>query len=432
MKDIILINLPTNAWYKKEFSKNNVMPPLGLMYIATVLQNNHFDVDLIDFSVTNMKEHEFTNYILSEKPKIVGISTYAESWLALKVISAHIKSLLPTCLICAGGAFATFTYRDVLSKSHVDIISTGEGELSILALCNSVIHKQGTIPSIPGLIIKTPEKKVICTGISKRITDLDSLPFVNRELVDASKYNIPYTISTSRGCPGGCIFCSSKSFWGSKIYMRSASNIVAEIMEIYTKYKSNVFQISDDTFTASKKRAIDVCSALINSGIQFIWGCESRADVITEDFARLLKKAGCNKIQIGLESADNQILKSLNKYVTIEQIENALKILSAQGFFITLSFIVGHADDTTSTIKKTIDFAIQAKEKYGAAPAISVNTPFPGTPQYSLRHQLGITIYNTDWNEFRLDNPNISTRHLTLDQIRQYYYMGTREMRKLS
>lgn len=84
MKDIILINLPTNAWYKKEFSKNNAMPPLGLMYIATVLQNNHFDVDLIDFSVTNMKEHEFTNYILSEKPKIVGISTYAESWLALK------------------------------------------------------------------------------------------------------------------------------------------------------------------------------------------------------------------------------------------------------------------------------------------------------------------------------------------------------------
>lgn len=82
---------------KKNFPKI-MLCTLGLMYIATVLQNNHFDVDLIDFSVTNMKEHEFTNYILSEKPKIVGISTYAESWLALKVISAHIKSLLPTCL----------------------------------------------------------------------------------------------------------------------------------------------------------------------------------------------------------------------------------------------------------------------------------------------------------------------------------------------
>ena len=430
MRDIILINLPTNAWYKKEIARGNAMPPLGLMYIATVLQQNEYAVELIDLSVEGMTEEDFVCHITKEKPKIIGISTYNEAWLALKVISACIKKVLPECIIVAGGAFATFVYKDVLGESAVDMISTGEGEYSILAICDSVIRHKCKLSEIAGTILKEKDGSIINHGIYERISNLDLLPYVNRDLVKAENYSIPYTISTSRGCPGACIFCSSRRFWGNTIYMRSAKNIIGEMNEIHSKYNSNTFQISDDTFTASKKRATEVCNYIIENDLNFLWGCESRADVITEDFAKLLKRAGCNKIQIGMESADNDVLRALNKFVTIEQIEKALEILSNEGMYITLSFIIGHAVDTIDTVKKTVDFAIKAKEKYGAKPAVSVNTPFPGTPQYENRKNLGIKIYSRDWDDFRLDNPNISTNNLSLDQLRRYFFDTMKEMRR--
>lgn len=429
MKDIILINLPTNAWYKKEMAKGNAMPPLGLMYIGTVLEENGYNVELLDFSVQSMEEQEFVNHIVTETPKVIGISTYNEAWLALKVISKCIKRVLPECLVVAGGAFATFVYKDVLKESQVDIVSTGEGEYSILNICDSIIRNKSKLDEISGVILKEKDGSIINHGIYKRIQDLDSLPYVNRSLIKRENYSIPYTISTARGCPGACIFCSSRSFWGKKIYMRSAENIIGEMLEINSKYNSNIFQISDDTFTASKKRAMEVCNYIINNDLNFLWGCESRADVITKDFARLLKRAGCNKIQIGLESADNEVLYALKKFVTIEQIEKALEILSDEGMYITLSFIVGHAFDTEKTIKKTVDFAIKAKEKYGAQPAVSVNTPFPGTSQYTDREKLGIKIYSQNWDDFRLDNPNISTNSLSLDQLRVIFFDTMKEMR---
>lgn len=428
MCDIVLVNLPVSLWYKKELAEQNSMPPLGVLYIATVLNHNGVKTKVLDLSVELMDKKELDEYFTHNAPKIVGISTYNESWEAQKVFCQYIKGILPDVKIIAGGAFATFYYDECLNESLTDFVLQGEGEISFLKLSRYLLYSEGHLEDVDGLVRKK-DGEIVVNERKERINDLDSLPFPNRNLVNLSKYTIPFTINTARGCPGDCIFCSSRAFWGHRVYMRSAQNIYKEILHIYKEYKSNQFCIADDTFTVSKKRALEVCHLIKNSHINFIWGCESRADVIDELLIKELYEAGCRKIQFGMESADNDILKKLKKHVTVEQIENAISLAYKYGMHITVSYIIGHAFDTVETIERTLDFAKYIKEKYGVYLAVSVNTPFKGTEQYEKRTQYGIEIHTDDLNRYHLSNPIVSTKQLSINQIRYYFQKAIKIMK---
>ncbi|ELC8463946.1 B12-binding domain-containing radical SAM protein [Clostridium perfringens] len=427
--DVLLINLPTTCWYKEKFAQSNSMPPLGLLYIGTVLKENGFKVQILDFAVESFTKESFKNKLLELSPKIVGMSTYNESWKAQKVLCKIIKNELPDTKIWAGGAFSTFCYEDILNKTETDYITKGEGELSSLMLCNKFVKKMDiNIDDIPGIIYKKVDGTFYINNNFKRICNLDELPFPDRSMIDFNKYLLPYTINTSRGCPGQCIFCSSKAFWGKNVYMRSAENVFAELMDLYNKYKTNIFYITDDTFTASAKRVMDFCKLIKASKIKFLWGCESRADVITDELMKTLYDAGCRKLQIGLESADNDILKKLKKNVTIEQIERGIRLAYENKMHISASFIIGHAFDTEETIDKTLKFVKHIQKDYGAFVMGSSNTPFPGTEQYEMRDKLGIKIHAKEWDEFVLNLPTISTKNISIDKLRYYFNVVTKIM----
>lgn len=122
-----------------------------------------------------------------------------------------------------------------------------------------------------------------------------------------------------------------------------------------------------------------------------------------------------------MESADNNILKGLKKKVTIEQIENAIKLAYKYHMHITASFIIGHAEDTKETIEKTLNFAEFIQKEYGVNVVGSINTPFPGTEQYNKCEEYGIEILTDDWNNFRLNNAIINTKNITANELRYYY-----------
>lgn len=206
----------------------------------------------------------------------------------------------------------------------------------------------------------------------------------------------------------------------SLVFLQCA--IMSKLSYRVTHHGANIFYITDDTFTASKKRCLEFCEMLRQSGISFVWGCESRADVINEEFIRILYESGCHKIQFGMESADNEILQRIKKHVTIEQIENAVMCAAKYNMHIQVSYIVGHAFDTEETVKKTISFAKHLSDDYGARVVCSVNTPFPGTEQYEKRKELGIEIKTDEWEKYLLNSPIINTKHLSINQLR--YYLG--------
>lgn len=420
--DVLLLNLPTGTWYKKKLAEGNSMPPLGIMYIGTYLKKNNYTAKIIDLAVENLDENQFFQAIEECNPSIIGMSTYNEAWNVQKILCRRIKQKYPNIIIAAGGAFATFCYEQVLNESMTDFVLRGEGEYVFCQLCDCLLRGKLKKENIKGLCYKNKEGSVIANANVERIKNLDQLPFPDRSLIKKEKYVLPYTISTSRGCPGQCIFCSSKSFWGKSVIMRSAENVYKEVMDIYEKYGANIFYITDDTFTASKKRCLEFCEMLRQSGISFVWGCESRADVINEEFIRILYESGCHKIQFGMESADNEILQRIKKHVTIEQIENAVMCAAKYNMHIQVSYIVGHAFDTEETVKKTISFAKHLSDDYGARVVCSVNTPFPGTEQYEKRKELGIEIKTDEWEKYLLNSPIINTKHLSINQLR--YYLG--------
>ena len=416
--EVLLINLPISSGAKKVIS--NSLPPLGLLYIGGYLKSKNVKCDFIDFNIERSTKVDFISYLKFLNPKIIGLSTYNEAWGAQKVFSKLAKQILPNVIIVAGGAFSTFCYEDMFKENVVDYVIRGEGEISFYNLYNLLIKNKGDIINISGLVYRNIDNRLLLNPV-RRITELDKLPFPDRTLIDPSKYGVGYTISTARGCPGRCIFCSSTAFWGKRIYLRSVDSIIDEVMDIYNIYNQNSIYFADDTFTLNKARVIEFCEKIKKTGINFYFGIESRADVIDEGLIQLLKSAGFHKIQIGLESADNTILKKIKKNETIEQIEKAIRLAAKYDFQIAVSYIVGHAFDTEVSIQKTINFANYIQKKYNAHATGSINTPFPGTEQYDKAKELGIKIFSNDWDQYRLDNPIIGTSYISKDKLREYY-----------
>lgn len=420
MKNILLINLPISTWYKKFFTETNSMPPLGMLYVGTVLKNEGYNVKALDLAVESFSADELIKIISESQAEIIGLSTYNEAWHSLIQLSKIIKNINNNIKIFAGGAFATFCYESILNESEVDFVVTGEGEYATLELCNEICNDEKEYKAA-GVIWKNSIGDIIVNETNKRIKDLDSIPWPDRRLVDLSKYTLPYTISTARGCPGECIFCSSKAFWGKKVIMRSAKGVYDEMKYLHDTLNASIFYIADDTFTASKKRIFEFCKLLEDTNVNYTWGCESRADIVDEELIATINKAGCTKIQFGLESADNNILKGLKKKVTIEQIENAIKLAYKYHMHITASFIIGHGEDTKETIEKTLNFAEFIQKEYGVNVVGSINTPFPGTEQYNKSEEYGIEILTDDWNNFRLNNAIINTKNISANELRYYY-----------
>ena len=418
--DVLLINVPTSRKYKREFASVSSMPPLGMMYIASHLQKRKYNVKIIDMAVDFFDKNRFINMLKSENPKIIGISSYVESWNPIKTITRVIKDILPNTIITAGGPFATFCYNQLLNETPVDYITFSEGEYVFANLADSLIRDKIEIDKVNGIAFKK-DGEIFLTEHNNRIENLDELEFPNRDLIDLNKYVYPITISTARGCPGKCMFCSSKSYWGNKIAFRSPENIIKEVLQMKEKYSINMFFIIDDTFTINVSRAIKFCKLLNETNEKFIWGCESRADVASIELLNSLYSAGCRKIQFGMESGNNDILKKIGKDVTTEQIENAVKIASEIGFDINISFIIGHAFDTHETVMQTINFALKLREKYKINLFASINTPYPGTKLYKQMDQYGIKLLTNDWNKFTMDNAVIDTNNLTSLEIRGYY-----------
>lgn len=216
--DVLLLNLPTGTWYKKKLAEGNSMPPLGIMYIAAYLKQKGYSVRLLDMAVENMKEQEFFSYISRWSPKIIGMSTYSESWKAQIILCKKIKDKFPNTIIAAGGAFATFCREQMLKESLTDYIFLGEGEFVFGEFCDSILRNQGEVKRIKGLCY-VENGEVICNKEYQRIHNLDELPFPDRSLINLDKYVLPFTISTSRGCPG---------------------QTLSKAQDLYNKYKANI------------------------------------------------------------------------------------------------------------------------------------------------------------------------------------------------
>ncbi len=360
--------------------------PLGLAYIAAVLEENGYRVRVYDPLVH--KKSSLVGCIREFGPDIIGISCMTPSFSRACRIAESIKQEDPGIPIVFGGVHPTVTPKETLGNESIDYIIMGEGEYTFLDLLKT-LSGGGSLKNVLGLGWKSGSKAAI-NPPRPLIEDLDSLPLPARHLFPGwyfkrfAQFRGLWLKSTnmvsSRGCPYNCSYCSSRLMFGGRARFRSVKKVVDEIEHLLKRYKLDGVSFSDDTFTCNKKRAIEICREIRRRKLDFVWRIQARADTIDEEVVRELAESGCVQIDMGVESGSAKMLRVLQKGITPGQVVRAFRILKRYKIRTCATFMLGSPGEAREDIELTKQLAHRIDADYTQ---FFITTPFPGTKMYN-------------------------------------------------
>lgn len=381
-----------------------LFPPLGLAYMAAVLEQNNFEVKIIDCPVCQIDHEKLKAELASYNPDIVGIGSMTPTIVSALKSAQVAKEACPDTKVVMGGPHATFADREILNdEKAVDFIVRGEGEETIVELAKQAPSMQ-KIGDIKGISFRK-DKEIIQTPTRPFIQDLDALPRPAYKYVPMERYRITgktlLPIITSRGCPFQCSFCVATQMFGQRFRMRSPKNVLDEIEWLRDEYGAEGIAFQDDTLTFDKKRASEICDGMIERKINLPWGCGTRADVVTKEVLAKMAKANCNETMFGIESGCQRMRAVLKKGVTDEQCWNAVKWAKEVGMFVTVSVILGYPGETKESLQETLDFArkLEPDDVW-----LCHATPYPGTYLRELVMSYGWKM-SENWELYNTMNP---------------------------
>lgn len=425
-KGNVLLIYPSYSYPRKS-------PPLGLAYIAASLEKAGYAAVIIDFNVEPMDDDKFTQLLKGREWLFVGMSFMTSQFPEAKRFSEIIKAALPKTMLVAGGPHASsIPERTLCEIPLIDAIAVGEGEETAVDVARSC-EAGNDLECVAGLYIR--RNGVVIRSLDRPlISDLDSIPFPAWLLLPAKKYSVfsiagksgapEFALLSSRGCPGQCTFCDSHAVFQRKFRMRSASNIVEEIMWLHEKFGMTVFDFVDDLITVSKPRVLELCKLLGEAGVSFSWMANARVNTVDREMLSAMKMAGCVRVDFGVESGDPAVRVAMRKNVTDEQIRRA-HIISREIGLSTGSFtMVGNLGET----RRSIEMTISLLRDIGDDVMVSIACPYPGTELYRLGKEKGF-INSEDWGHYvtsptYIDNfrPVMRTDVMSEEEILNSYY----------
>ncbi len=385
-----------------------IRPPLGLMYIASYLEEKGFQVKIIDAEVGLLSNEALLSEILRINPEYVGITSTTPESPKVENLFAIIKRAAPGITTIAGGPHSSAVpITENGTYDAIDYIVFGEGEKALLKI-----------------IKERPKEKIIEV---ENAAPLDELPFPARHKVDYEHYRFPVpgrgmlrmdTVLTSRGCPFQCSFCFNRN---TQVRFREINNCLEEIEFSHKTYNTKFFMFLDDTLTVSKERVLALCNGIIRRGLQkkIVFYANTRADTIDFETLKIMKRAGLVEMSMGVESGNQSILNSEHKGTKIGQYVQVYSWMRKLGLETRGSFIIGHPYETHQTIRDTINFAKKLKLMRVSC---CILTPYPGTQVYkkALKND-GIHLVSDKWEEFtRYGRSVIRTDELTKEDLENY------------
>ena len=350
--------------------------PTGLCSLHAVLREAGFDAILANFS--GWSRDRINRQVTELKPDVVGISQWTHNRHASFELARVVRAVAPKSFIVFGGAHATFSYLDLLFiDSPVDCIVLGEGEETLLEVVRRLEQGKGLF-DVPGIALLS-DGEVVVTAARTLLKSLDVLPIAVSYLEHSVGVDTQLQaefIITTRGCPSACYFCSSPKFWSRKARFRSPGNIVHEIECIRDRYGLIYFSIRDDTFTVDRARTLEFCRTLIDRHIRIVWNCQSRVTTLDEELLVWMKRAGCECIQLGVESGSQRVLKQLNKSITTDQVEAAAALIRKVGINLSIYLITDIPGETEEDIRQSISLVRKIRPDDGYVSPLAY---FPGT-----------------------------------------------------
>lgn len=360
-----------------------------LGYAAAVLRNGGYGVFLRDYQTELESEEAVICDLVSFKPDLIFMSitnaTVIDDIAFIKRIKKH-----RSFKVALKGAIFFNTEEKLLAEldlSEIDYLIGGEEEFIIKDLADFAINGEGDINSVSGIFYKNGDGGFTGTDFSKWETDLDSLPFPARDLMNNSLYIRPdtnepmATISVARGCPSRCTYCLTPIISGKKLRRRSVENIFEEIEECYYKYNIRNFFFKADTFTLDNEWAQALCDRIINSELygKIEFTANGRVDTLSETLLSKMKKAGCFMMVIGFESGSDETLGRIKKGTTVQDNINAAKMLRKAKIPFCGCFMIGFPWESEEDMLKTLRLMFKLDPDFME---IHIAMPYYGTGLY--------------------------------------------------
>jgi|GEM_PF-4616550 len=370
-KRVLLIN--PKPYYLREVAANE---PLNLLSLAGILQQDkEVEVMIIDGAVTRVTKALLKRVIKDKRITHVGLTAttaqYPEALKALGWCRKIERELKQGVIMILGGVHASIIGEKALADGW-DTVGTLEFDLKILP----TIKK-----SLKGLIV----------GDQVEAKALDRLPFPARELLDPYAYHRKgyqptVTVIGIRGCPYQCLFCD-KTIMGHRPRMRSPEHLVKELKMVKKNWGIKNVVFYDDTFTLFPDRVLKLCKLI--EPLKLRWECNSRVNTISAQMLKAMKKAGCYRVKFGLESANERVLKSIRKRITLTQARKAIELTKAAGIEAGVYTMFGFPEDDWDSAKDLVKFIKQTKPN---RVQLALTVPLPNTDLFTqvveeLNHQ---------------------------------------------
>lgn len=403
--------------------------PLGIGYLAAVLEKNGYSVNVIDCQALKLSLAEVENELRNRQPDLVGLTSTTLTYKsALKIIEVA-KKALPTCVTVLGGPHVTFWDKEAFEECpSLDVVVRREGEHTLLELVQRLDAGKsyhdviGTTCKKDGKIVKNPDRPYI--------ENIDELPFPAVHLFPIEQFNkygnIIFPVMTSRGCVYWCDFCTAVRMFGRKYRMRSPNKVVDELELLYKKYGEKQYTFYDDAFTVDQTRTHEICDEILKRGLNIKWDCETRVDMVSKDLLLKMKKAGCIAVWYGVEAGSQKVRDAMGKGINTQQTLNAFKWTQDAGMIAVASIILGFPGETKETAWESVKLL---KEINPDEIGIYIATPYPGTPMYDYVTKMGwLKIHDFDRYDTAtpiFESPTMSMKELKEihDKAHQSFYI---------
>ena len=369
--------------------------PHGLAILANIIRKRfNCQIRFLDWNAHRYTDEKFQSLVKEFPCNIALIGGLIPVYKNLIRISDIISGYHPKCKIIAGGSAAMSVPETLLNNSKIQVICNGEGEITVIELLKAFNeYENPDLSKIMGIAYKSNDNEIITTSKNPLINNLDGesdLPAYDLLPMEIYLANPVIGLGrdidfiSGRGCPFHCTFCYQP--WGHKNRRHSAEFLKDAIIYLKKKYQIDFISFQDDLFIASKKRLYEFCELRNKYFPDIYWSCAGRANICDEELIKTIRESGCTLVSYGFESGSPSMLQSMKKKITINQMENVVKLNRKYGFPIPVSFILGMPGEDEESCAETVNFCLQNNLKLDS---LMYATPYPGTDLFDFAIKTG-------------------------------------------
>ncbi|MBN1607948.1 MAG: B12-binding domain-containing radical SAM protein [Polyangiaceae bacterium] len=343
--------------------------PYGLLSLAAQARAFGHQVKVVNLASYPWRDVE--HVVRKLQADVYGLSCWTANRRGVALVATAIRKQHPRAHLSVGGPHATALARELLARhTAVDSVVLGEAEVTFIELLERLGNRR-PLAGMAGAVVRSGGR--ITSGPPRpAMTDLDDLACPHRDFTT-------HIVMTSRGCPFDCTFCAARTTWG-RGYREHSVRYVLDMLELaLARVPVKMLQLKDDTFTAHRSRALRICRGIRDRRLDFLWSCDTRADVLDEELLREMRLAGCERLSLGVESGSDLVLRNINKRLTVAQVLEATELAKRCGIRVRYYMMLGNRGETATSFGETLELLDQAQPHEYIFSCLSI---YPGTADF--------------------------------------------------